>query len=756
MAESDNTDRTDNTDNSAGGPTQGDERKRTGRLRYAGDVSPSYRRPMFPFSALVGQPRLKAALLANAVDPSIGGLLIRGEKGTGKTTIVRALAELLPPLAAVKGCPFHCDPHNPDTPHDECREKILRAASQSGLLETDTISVPLVELPLNATEERVAGTIHLEETLRTGARHFEPGLLAAANRGILYIDEVNLLEDHLVDLILDAAATGVHRVEREGFSLEHPADFLLVGTMNPEEGELRPQFIDRFGLCISVKGEQEAGVRKEIARRRIAFERDPRQFANRWTEEQLQLSETVTAARALLPKVLLNENLWDVIVDYAARGGVQGHRADIVMAKTAKALTALNRRTDVRLEDVQEAARLSLPHRLSGSIDETPESSNDRLEELIAGHNLPDLETESEHPQPKQAKSEHAEPDENKGFTGAPSFEQPSAFEGRAERTVDPLEELQVPGSAAAGSVVFDFLKKKKPSIEEAEEAEALEQIDVAPRELRIIPRGWSTAQSKKQRSRKRRGGRQGKTVSSRAPRPGERIHDVDWTSTLRNSLLRRGRRQGPGKIVTPDDLRTKVRRSTEKIFVLFLVDASDSMGARRRLAVVKASVLALLQRAYQQRHKVAVVAFGGRKARLLLRPTASVSLARRALFQLRPEGATPMSDAIVRALQILHEVGSRGAAGSKIVVLLSDGEANVPHQKGADPYNEVCSLLPRLKQQSDEVVCIDTKTPAPGRPSEMRRFAEITGGRYYGPESLSAGSVLTAVGRAEAEGGVQ
>jgi Mg-chelatase subunit ChlI len=288
-------------------------------------------------------------------------------------------------------------------------------------------------------------------------------LLAAANRGILYIDEVNLLEDHLVDLILDAAATGVHRVEREGFSLEHPADFLLVGTMNPEEGELRPQFIDRFGLCISVKGEQEAGIRKEIARRRIAYEQDPREFTARWAEEQSQLSKTVAAARALLPKVQLNENLWDIIVDYAARGGVQGHRADIVMAKTAKALAALNNRREVRFEDVQEASRLSLPHRLSGSIDETPESSTDRLDELIAGYNVSDLETQPTHAKSEQSKPEHVELDDNKGFSGSPSFEQPSAFEGRAERTVDPLEELQVPGSAAAGSVVFDFLKKKSP-----------------------------------------------------------------------------------------------------------------------------------------------------------------------------------------------------------------------------------------------------------------------------------------------------
>lgn len=416
-----------------------------------------YQRPVFPFAALVGQPRLKAALLANAVDPSIGGLLIRGEKGTGKTTIVRGLAELLPPLQVVQNCPYHCSPADPDTPHAECRHKIrtgsvASANPQSGGPPTDTIPVPLVELPLNATEERVAGTVHLEETLRSGQRHFEPGLLAAANRGILYIDEVNLLEDHLVDLILDAAATGVHRVEREGFSLEHPSDFLLVGTMNPEEGELRPQFIDRFGLCISVKGESEPALRKAIARRRIAFEAGPRRFAGEWRAEQERLSATVAAARELLPQVELPEELWDTIVSYAAEGGVQGHRADIVMAKCAAALAALNSRRRVAPEDVQEAARLALPHRITGRVDDTPESAADRLEQLLAGIQLPDLEAP---PEPDAQKNPAPPPDR--------PAEKPSAFEGRAERTVDPLEELQVPGSAAAGSIVFDFLKKKSP-----------------------------------------------------------------------------------------------------------------------------------------------------------------------------------------------------------------------------------------------------------------------------------------------------
>ncbi len=409
---------------------------------------------IFPFTALVGQDRMKAALLANAVDPGIGGVLIRGEKGTGKTTVVRALSQLLPRIEVMAGCPYHCDPHNTATLHEECREKILAcrdsgAADDPGQsrqvaegaqppdspvrsgLSIQNIPVPLVELPLHATEERVAGTIHLEETLRTGRRHFEPGLLATANRGILYIDEVNLLEDHLVDLILDSAATGVHRVEREGFSLVHDASFFLIGTMNPEEGELRPQFLDRFGLCTSIRGVRDSGERKEIARRRLAFDADPADFVARYQAGQEYLRRKITEARKLLPVVELTDELWDLIVDLANRAGVQGHRADIMTARTAKTFASLNGRSRVHREDVKEAARLALPHRISGAADDTPESAEKMIDRLIGGASMSLLSEESER--------------------GAP--EDPEDF--------DDSESMQVPGSAAAGSIVFDFLKKK-------------------------------------------------------------------------------------------------------------------------------------------------------------------------------------------------------------------------------------------------------------------------------------------------------
>lgn len=408
----------------------------------------------FPFAAILGQSRLKAALLACAVDPSIGGVLIRGEKGTAKTTIVRGLASLLPEIDVVQGCPYSCNPEDTDSPHRECADAIA-----AGGVERQRRPVRMVELPLNASEDRLVGSIELEESLRSGQRRFEPGILASANRGILYIDEVNLLEDHLVDLVLDAAASGVNRLEREGFSMSHPARFLLIGTMNPEEGELRPQFLDRFALSVTVKGENEPAMRKQIALRRIAYERDPEGFNGYWREEQQRLRLLVESARRRLAEVEISDEGWDFLVGLSASAGVQGHRSDIVMAKTATALAALRDHKRVGREELLEAARLSLLHRIAGSMEDTPESVSTRLEELLdegslKGGNSGDLSDDSVLSDEGQSRT-----GELQEQGGAPSAESGSDL-------FSMMEDFQVPGAAASGSIVFDFVEKKNlPSV---------------------------------------------------------------------------------------------------------------------------------------------------------------------------------------------------------------------------------------------------------------------------------------------------
>lgn len=319
-----------------------------------------FQRYAYPFTAIVGQDSLKEALMLNVVNPGIGGVLVRGEKGTAKSTAVRALAAVLPELTVVAGCPCGCDPDDANHLCPTCRE-ILDAGTA---LPVQRRRITVTELPVGASEDRVVGSLDMEAALRDGRRRFEHGLLAAAHRGILYVDEVNLLDDHLVDVLLDAAAMGWNTVEREGLSWSHPSRFTLVGTMNPEEGELRPQLLDRFGLCVEVRGMADAEHRMEVVRRRMDFENDPEAFRTRWQAEEEALAARMVNARRALPQVTPDEATLRAVVERAIAAQVDGHRADIVMLKTARTLAALDGRTTTSVEDVQKAAQLTLPHRM--------------------------------------------------------------------------------------------------------------------------------------------------------------------------------------------------------------------------------------------------------------------------------------------------------------------------------------------------------------------------------------------------------
>lgn len=337
------------------------------------------KRHIYPFSAIVGQERMKTALLLNAADPGIGGVLIAGHKGTGKSTAARALAGILPKIEVVRGCPFHCPPDEAFMCED-CLEKFPGGEAP----QTESRTMPVVELPLNATEDRVVGTLHVEHALKTGARRFEPGLLAAANRGILYVDEVNLLDDHLVDILLDAAASGVNIVEREGISHSHPAKFILVGTMNPEEGDLRPQLLDRFGLSLSVKGLADIDSRREIVRSRVAFDKNPEAFSKEWSGSETALSDLIIRARSSLGEIKTPDAMVELAVRLSTEVGAHGHRSDIAIVKTAKALAALMEKTEVGKEHIAEAARFVLPHRITNAPLATPEILKEKLEEALS------------------------------------------------------------------------------------------------------------------------------------------------------------------------------------------------------------------------------------------------------------------------------------------------------------------------------------------------------------------------------------
>ncbi len=315
---------------------------------------------LFPFVSIVGQEDMKKALLLNMVDPGIGGALIKGEKGTAKSTTVRSLSQILPYRDTVEGCPFNCDPNNPDRLCPYCEEKYRKSGSLKGI-ETQ---MRVVELPLSATEDRVAGTLDIEHVLKTGEKKFEPGVLAQANGNLLYVDEVNLLDDHIVDLLLDSAAMGVNYIEREGVSFSHPSRFILVGTMNPEEGELRPQLLDRFGLSVDVHGDKDTEQRMEVVKRRVAFDTDPEGFTKRYQQETDAMRERITKAREMLSTVEADDSIIKAIVTITTNFEIDGHRADITMLKAARANAALDGRKNITRDDLRDVASLVLSHRM--------------------------------------------------------------------------------------------------------------------------------------------------------------------------------------------------------------------------------------------------------------------------------------------------------------------------------------------------------------------------------------------------------
>jgi len=362
---------------------------------------------IYPFTAVVGQDRMRRALILNAVDTRIGGVLIRGERGTAKSTAARALAALLPKVKVVDDCRFGCDPDKPGTWCTECKERFAVSNHNLPFHERTT---PFVNLPVSATEDRVVGTLDIEQAIQKGERHFEPGVLAKANRGLLYIDEVNLLDDHVVDVLLDSAAMGINVVEREGISFSHPARFILVGTMNPEEGELRPQLLDRFALSMDIVGIRDPRERVMIMERNLSFERDPEAFRREWMPKEVEISKQIERARELVDQVTYTSRDLLSIAALTASLNVDGHRADLVILKAARAQAAYEGRTQINDHDIALAAELALPHRIKRTPFQQAEITSDQLQERIeqlAGQSVP---TESE----ERSDPEKAQPQEKK------------------------------------------------------------------------------------------------------------------------------------------------------------------------------------------------------------------------------------------------------------------------------------------------------------------------------------------------------
>src|SRR5690606_31981306 len=530
--------------------------RRRGRRRLGGQRHMSI---PFPFTAVVGQDDLRLALLLNAVSPAVGGVLVRGEKGTAKSTAVRALSALLPPVTVVAGCRFSCDPPAPDGtcpdgPH-EPGGGTERAAR-------------MVELPVGASEDRLVGALDIERALSEGVKAFEPGLLADAHRGILYVDEVNLLHDHLVDLLLDAAAMGASYVEREGVSVRHAARFLLVGTMNPEEGELRPQLLDRFGLTVEVAASREPDERVEVVRRRLAHDDDPAAFAARWADEEAAVRARIVAARELLPSVRLGDGALRQIAATCAAFEVDGMRADIVMARTATALAAWAGRTDVLAEDVRQAALLALPHRRRRNPFDAPGLDEDKLDETLEefGDDEPD-------PGPDG-------PDDGGGGGGGG---QPPAGDG--PQGSDGPQGGEVPAQGGAGD--GEGAGEPRPGGAGAGEQSPVRAAEPSRTKVLSVPGVGEGTAGRRSRARTEHG----RTTGAHRPRGTlTRLHLAATVHAAAPHQRARGR-SGRGLVVRRDDLRQAAREGREGNLVLFVVDASGSMAARQRMGAVKGEV---------------------------------------------------------------------------------------------------------------------------------------------------------------------
>ncbi|MBB5911505.1 magnesium chelatase subunit D [Nocardia transvalensis] len=569
----------------------------------------------FPFSAVVGQERLQLGLILCAVHPGIGGVLVRGEKGTAKSTVVRALAQLLPPVV------------------DERGERPAR----------------LVELPVGATEDRVVGSLDLERVLRDGEQAFRPGLLAAAHHGVLYVDEVNLLHDHLVDVLLDAAAMGRVHIERDGVSHSHPARFVLVGTMNPEEGELRPQLLDRFGLTVDVAASRDVDVRMSVVRRRLDYEADPAGFAARYAGADREVADRILAARERLGAVALDDVELRRIAALCASFDVDGMRADLVVARTATAHAAWRGSDRVTAEDVRVAAELALPHRRRRDPFDEPGISEEQLDDAM-----------------RQAEEEAARGnDESSGGTG--ESEGPGPSDGPDD---DPDGGPENPDDDPDGG-------PDSPGGGRSPEGNAGKPADSVARPPRWeIPGIGEGAPGRRSRARTRHGRVVRSTTDTSA---GLHVLGTVFAAAPHQHL--RGRVGGPLALEAAD-LRGAYREGREGNLVVFVVDASGSMAARDRLSAVTGAVVALLRDAYQRRDKVAVITVRGSEAELVLPPTSSVDIAVRRLSGLRTGGKTPLAQGLLKAREVVRRERVRDPQRRAMLVLLTDGRAT----GGTDP----------------------------------------------------------------------
>jgi magnesium chelatase subunit D len=612
--------------------------------------------PAYPFTAIVGQAAMKRALTVGAVNPAVGGVLLRGERGTAKSTAVRALAEVLPSVPAVADCRFRCSPADPERMCRRCRSR----HETDEQLPVDDHRMRVVDLPLNASEDRVVGTIDLEQAVKEGERAFEPGILAEANRNVLYVDEVNLLDDHIVDVLLDAAAMGENVVEREGVSYRHPAEFILVGTMNPEEGDLRPQLLDRFDVLVDVSGSDDPEERIEVARRRAAFDADPEGFRADYADDQAALRDRIAAARDRLSAVTVSEEVLSETSLKAVRQRAAGVRADIAVARIGRAIAALEDEPEMTRSHAREAQYFAFPHRVEG------------VPEMDFGQGVLSSQADEEDSEDGDD-TEDSDADDNDAAgeaAGMPIAEEDSSY---------PVDRTAI--APDRDRLMRERLGRKTPS-----------KVDVSS-------------------------GRYVRATDH------EEVDDVALDATIRAAAPHQTRREGSGDRqlrIEPRDLKQRIReRNAETLFV-FVVDASGSVMSGRQMLETKRGILSLLEDAYRTRDRVAVIVFRGEGSFTLAEPTYNVSDVRRRVSTLHVGGNTPLAHGLVEAYQLVDREWRRNEELYPLAVVFSDGQSNVEYREDGDPREDALEAAALFADDDIPAVWVNTGYRIDETPDEI------------------------------------
>jgi magnesium chelatase subunit D len=673
---------------------------------------------LFPYAAITGQEDLKLVLLLNAINPKVSGVLIRGEKGTAKSTIVRSLSELLPEISVNSSCEFSCDPLS-EAVCEKCKNVKDNICKRK---------IKVVTLPLNATEDMVKGGVDFKKAIQEGMKSLSPGILAKANRGILYIDEVNLLDDHITDVILDTSASKTNIVEREGISYSHPSDFVLIGTMNPEEGELRPQFLDRFGLCVEVHGEQDMEKRVSLMRLREAFDMDPLNFIKEYASESKKEIDKIATAVSRLKKVSINTLMRKFITDLCNENNVAGHRADLIIEQAATAHAALMGRVSVITDDIIKVASFALVHRKRDV--EEPNQTENKNEDNSNNTENKDSDSQDENDNNSSEKNEDNGREDEKCEEENNQKEDDPSEDKSHDHKVDP---------------------NAKEDFDVGNDDDSTEKVDKVGKTFSVKP-----IESKKDRFfRNAQGKRSSSLIKSKKGRHIRSQRSIDMDDIAIDATIRAAapfqknrKENNNGKLIIKRcDIHRKIREKKIGNFILFLVDASGSMGAKGRMTASKGAVMSLLLDAYRKRDRVSMVSFRRKEAFLNLPPTSSIDLAAKHLSDMPVGGRTPFASGLIKAQEVIRTQLSKDPFLKPIIIVITDGKSNVS-LTGRDPVDEAFSCGTGICEDSRiNMIVIDTEEKGHVTFGLCEKFAAATGAMYYKTEDLKAEELISIVG---------